>query len=190
VSALAPAEITRILETLSDGDHTAAAELLPLVYSELRMLAGGYLRGERSGHTLQPTALVHEAYLKIISGKHEEWKDRTHFFRVAAASMRHILVNYARDRKRLKRGGDYKRIPLDDALVMFEDSTHDMVSLDDCLTKLSEFDRRMGQVVELRYFGGLTTEETAEILNISKRTVEKDWNVAKLWLMREMDGSS
>jgi RNA polymerase sigma factor (TIGR02999 family) len=187
VTALAPSDITRILASLSDGDRAAAAELLPLVYDELRTLADRYMRDERSDHTLQATALVHEAYLKIVGGEPAKWEDRSHFFRVAAAVMRYILVNHARDRRRIKRGGDRRKLPLDEAVAMFEGSALDLVALDEALVKLASFDSRMSRVVELRFFAGLTVQEVAEVLDVSPRTVESDWSTARLWLMRELD---
>lgn len=186
MSALAPSEITQILATISDGDRSAAAKLLPMVYDELRDLAAAYFKKQRTGHTLQPTALVHEAFLRVVSAEGQEWKDRAHFFRVAAAAMRHILVNYARDRAREKRGGNWQRVPLDDAVALFEESAQDLVALDECLTRLSEFDYRTAQVVELRFFGGMSVTEAAEVLGIAERTVEKDWQAARLWLAREL----
>lgn len=187
MSALAPSDITLILATLSDGDSSAAAELLPVVYEELRGLAAGYFKTQRTGHTLQPTALVHEAFLRVVRAEGKEWKDRAHFFRVAAAAMRHILVNYARDHAREKRGGNWQRVPFDDMVGIFEDSAHDLVALDENLSRLSELDRRMAQVVELRFFGGMSVTEAAEVLGVSERTIKKDWNSAKLWLLREMN---
>ena len=186
MNTLAPSEITRMLATLSDGDHAAAAELLPLVYDELRLLAGGLLDGQRLGHTLQATALVHEAYLRLAHDGHRKWEDRTHFFRVAAVAMRHILVNHARDKARQKRGGASKRVPLDDAIAVFQENAKDLVLLDDCLTHLASFDPRSARVIELRFFGGLTVVDTADVLGVSERTVEKDWQAARLWLSREM----
>lgn len=187
MATLRTSEITRLLETLSDGDRAAAAELLPLVYDELRGLAGGLMHAQRAGHTLQPTALVHEAYLRLAGDADRKWSDRKHFFRVAAVAMRHLLVKHARDRARLKRGGHYERVPLDDAVAVVEESGVDVVSLDECLTRLASFDSRMARVVELRFFGGLSVSETAEALGVSDRTVEQDWQTARLWLAREMD---
>lgn len=186
MATLVPSEITRILATLSDGDRATAAELLPLVYDELRLLAGGLMQAQGPGHTLQPTALVHEAYLRLTNGRQERWVDRAHFFRVAAVAMRHLLVNHARDRARLKRGGGFRRVPLDDAIAVFEESAGDMLSLDHCLERLADLDKRMARVVELRFFAGLSIAETAEVLGVSDRTVEKDWQTARLWLSREM----
>jgi len=186
MTTLAPSDITLILSSLKENDRSAAAELLPLVYDELRSLANGYLRKERSDHTLQATALVHEAYLKLVNGEPAKWENRAHFFRVGAAVMRHILVNHARARGRLKRGGDRKRVPLDDALAVFEDSSIDLIGLDEALTRLALFDERLARVVELRFFAGLSNEETGEVLGISSRSVQADWQMAKLWLLREV----
>lgn len=186
MTALAPSEVTRILATLSDGDRAAAAELLPVVYGELRALADRQLRKERIDHTLQATALVHEAYLRLVKGEPVTWENRGHFFRVAAAVMRHILVNHARDRGRLKRGGGRQKVPLDDAVAVFEERALDLVALDEALTRLAGYDVRPSRVVELRFFGGLTVDETAEVLGVSPRTVEGDWSTAKLWLLREI----
>jgi len=187
MATLATSEITRLLESLSDGDRAAAVELLPLVYDELRGLAGGLMQAQKAGHTLQPTALVHEAYLRLAGNNDRKWSDRTHFFRVAAVAMRHLLVQHARNRGRLKRGGDWRRVPLDDAVAMVEENTGDLVALDECLTRFAAFDHRAARVVELRFFGGLSVAETAETLDLSDRTVEKDWQAARLWLSREMD---
>jgi len=189
MATLATSEITRLLESLSDGDRAAAVELLPLVYDELRGLAGGLMQAQRVNHTLQPTALVHEAYLRLAGNGERKWSDRTHFFRVAAVAMRHLLVQHARDRRRLKRGGEWRRVPLDEAVALVEENAGDLVAMDECLTRLSHFDRRAARVVELRFFGGLSVAETAETLAVSDRTVEKDWQTARLWLSREMDAS-
>ena len=180
-------DITRILDSLTDGDHSAARELLPVVYSQLRSIANIYLNNERPGHTLQATALVHEAYLKITEGKPQEWDGRSHFFRVAAAIMRHILIDHARNKGRLKRGGDRKKLPLDEAIVAFEERAIDLVAMDEALKELSQFAQRPSRVVELRFFGGLSVEETAEVLGVSDRTVKSDWATAKAWLLRAMD---
>lgn len=186
MSTLAPTEITQLLSTLSDVDRSAAGELLPLVYDELRSLAGCHLEKERNDHTLQPTALVHEAYLRLLQANGQKWKDRAHFYRLASAVMRHILVDYARERKRLKRGGNLQKLPLDEAVAIFEERATDLVALDEALAKLAQTDDRLARVVELRFFGGLTVAEAAEALEISERSVESDWSMAKLWLLREL----
>ncbi len=186
---LSEPDVTRILDSLTDGDRSAARDLLPVVYSQLRSLANIYLNNERPDHTLQATALVHEAYLKITESKPQEWDGRSHFFRVAAAVMRHILIDHARNKGRLKRGGDRKKLPLDEAIIAFEDRAIDLVALDEALTELSRLDQRPSRVVELRFFGGLTVEETAEVLGVTDRTVKSDWATAKAWLLRTMDKS-
>lgn len=185
VSVLAAVEVTRILATLSDGDRSSAAELLPLVYSELHGLADRFMRGEPGDHTLQATAVVHEAYLRLVQGQPKQWNDRAHFFRVAAVAMRHILVDHARGKRRAKRDGGV-RMPLDEAAALFEERALDLVALDEALEKLTALDNRKARVVELRFFAGLSVEETAETLEISPRTVKSDWNFAKLWLLREI----
>jgi RNA polymerase sigma factor (TIGR02999 family) len=186
VSALASGDITRILATLSDGDRSSAAELLPLVYHELRSLADRFMRGEPSDHTLQATAVVHEAYLRLVRGEPKKWNNRAHFFRVAAGVMRHILVDHARGRGRVKRGGNGVMLPLDEAVALFEERALDLVALDEALEKLAALDKRKARVVELRFFAGLGVEETAETLEISPRAVKSDWQFAKLWLLREI----
>ena len=169
MSRLAANDITQLLSTLSDADRSAAGELLPLVYDELRSLAGRHLHKERNDHTLQATALVHEAYLRLLQANGQKWMDRAHFYRLASAVMRHILVDYARERKRLKRGGDWQRLPLDEALAFFEERSTDLVALDEALASLAQTDERLARVVELRFFGGLTVAEAAEALGISER---------------------
>lgn len=159
--------------------------LLPEVYDELRRLAGSYLRRERSNHTLQPTALVHEAYERLADQPNRGWEGRSHFFAVSALAMRRVLVDHARKHRRLKRGGDWQRVTIEPASPLFGDrglEAEDMIALDAALKRLAELDARQAKVVELRYFGGLTTEATAEYLGVSKRTVEGDWTHARLWL--------
>jgi RNA polymerase sigma factor (TIGR02999 family) len=160
---------------------------LPVVYAELRRQASGYLRRERAGHTLQTTALIHETYLKLIDQRAVNWQNRAHFYGIAAQAMRRILVDYARGRHREKRGGIVENLPLDAAtLVSSGEKSIDLIALDEALKRLAEFDERQAQIVELRYFSGLTIEETAEILHLSPATVKSDWNVAKAWLRREI----
>ena len=160
---------------------------MPVVYAELRRQASGYLRRERAGHTLQTTALIHETYLKLIDQRAVNWQNRAHFYGIAAQAMRRILVDYARGRHREKRGGIVENLPLEAAaLVSSGEKSVDLVALDEALERLAEFDRRQAQIVELRYFSGLTIEETAEILHLSPATVKSDWNVAKAWLRREI----
>ena len=175
--------ITRMLKDWSGGNREALDELLPYVYDELHRQAARYLRRERSDHTLQPTALIHEAYLKLIDQNQVEWQNRAHFFGVAAQAMRRILVDYARTRKREKRGGDDIKLQLDEAIATpAKEKSIDLVALDEALDRLAKFDERQARVVELRYFSGMTEEETAEVLGISPATVRRDWNMAKAWL--------
>ncbi len=186
MSTPAPADITRILATLSNGDRAASAELLPVIYGELRRLADRCMRDERSDHTLQPTALVHETYLRLFRGEPQQWNDRGHFFRVAAAVMRHILVDHARACGRKKRGGGQGSLPLDESLAVFEERGVDLIALDEAMTALAAQDKRKAGVVELRFFAGLGVEDTAKALGVSVRTVKSDWSFAKLWLLRKM----
>lgn len=161
---------------------------MELVYPELRRLAHVYLRAERAGHTLQTTALVHEAYLRLAPQTRAQWKGRKHFFRVAAEAMRRILVNHARDRGRIKRGGELQRVPIPDIEGGFEVERWDWVAIDEALRRLAEHDARKAEVVQLRFFGGFTLEETADSLGISLAQVKRDWTFAKAWLHRELDG--
>ncbi len=180
-------EITRMLQEWSGGKQEALDALLPFVYEELRRQASRYLRRERAGHTLQTTALIHEAYLKLIDQRAVNWQNRAHFFGIAAQAMRRILVDYARGRHRAKRGGIGEDLPLEEAaLVVSGERNIDLVALDEALTRLAEFDKRQARIVELRYFSGLSIEETAEVLRISPATVKSDWNVAKAWLRHEI----
>ena len=183
-----PEEVTQILQEVSGGDREAPARLMPLVYDELRRLADHYLRQERPDHTLQPTALVHEAYLRLVDQTRVDWQNRAHFFGVAAQLMRRILVDYARRHQTSKRGGLRQKLTLDEAVDYSQTRDVDLVRLDDALTALAQFDTRQSQIVELRFFGGLTIEETAEALGISPATVKVDWNMAKAWLRREIGG--
>lgn len=181
-----PRDVTTLLRRFSAGDADAAGELIPLLYRELRRMAGHYLRQERRGHTLQPTALVHEAYLRLIDQRDVQWQNRKHFFGVAAQLMRRILVDYARSRHAAKRGGAMARVSLDQAIILSREATGDMLLLHDTLTRLAEIDREQARVVELRVFGGLTVEETSELLGVSPATVKRDWSMAKAWLTREL----
>jgi len=181
-------EITQLLLAWSDGDQAALEKLTPLVYAELRRLAKGYMFGERTGHTLQTTALINEAYLRLIDWKNVRWQSRAHFFGIAAQVMRRILVDFARSRNYAKRGGGARQVPLDDAINVYEDPSAELIALDDALKSLAEIDRRKSQVVELKFFGGLSAEETAEALKVSQRTVEREWNLARAWLYRELRG--
>ena len=180
-------EITRMLQEWSGGKQEALDALLPLVYAELHRQASRYLRRERRDHTLQTTALIHEAYLKLIDQREVNWQNRAHFFGIAAQAMRRILVDYAKARHRAKRGGIGEDLPLEAAaLAVSEERNIDLVALDEALTRLAGFDERQARIVELRYFSGLSIEETAEVLRISPATVKSDWNVAKAWLRHEI----
>ena len=180
-------EITAMLHDWSDGDQEALNSLLPLVYEELRRQAARFLRRERIGHTLQTTALVHEAYLKLIDQRDVNWQNRAHFFGIAAQAMRRILVDYAKARHREKRGGANENLPLEAVtLAVSNEKSIDLEALDEALTRLSKIDERQMRIVELRYFGGLNIEETAEVLHISPATVKSDWKWAKAWLYQEM----
>ena len=181
-------EVTRLLQDWSGGDAGAAERLMPLVYEELRRLARSYLRRERSDHTLQPTALVNEAYLKLVDQSRVSWQDRHHFFGIAAQMMRRVLVDHARSHAAEKRGGGLGKVSLDDANVPTGERASELIELDDALQKLAEVFPRKGQVVELRFFGGFSVDETAAILDISDKTVMREWDSAKLWLYRQMDG--
>ena len=179
-------DATELLVAWSNGDESAFDKLVPLVYQELRALAKRYMRRERPDHTLQATALVNEAYTRLIDVNRIQWQNRTHFLAVAAQTMRRILVEFARQRHRQKRGGDAMRVTIDDAIDIAQDSSADLVALNDALSALATFDPRMSQIVELRFFGGLTVQETADVLNVSPETVMRDWKTAKAWLLREI----
>lgn len=178
--------ITRLLLDWRNGDQTAFDRLMPLVYEELRRMANHYMRNERRGHTLQTSALVNEAYLRLVDHENIEWQNRAHFFGVAAQAMRRILVDYARSRNYQKRGGGAQQVSLDEAMTLAGDRAAELIALDDALRELAKMDERKSRVVELRYFGGLSQEETAEALGVSIPTVTRDWNTAKAWLMREI----
>ena len=180
---------TALLLAWNRGEPDALEALLPLVYEELRRLAAHYMKGERSGHTLQATALVNEAYLRFIDAQHVRWQNRAHFVAMAARLMRRVLVDSARARGYQKRGGGASMLSLDDALVVSTEPGHDLVALDDALTALAAVDSRKSQVVEMRFFGGLSLDETAEALHVSRDTVKRDWKIAKLWLLRELGGA-
>lgn len=182
--------ITELLAEWSNGDQTALEQLTPLVYQELHKLAHAYLNRERSGHTLQPTALIHEAYLRLIDQNIEHWQNRAHFYGVAARLMRQILVEHARSRGAEKRGGGAINLALDEALDYSQDQAAELVALDDALTSLAEFDERKCRVIELRYFGGLSVEEAAEVLGISVPTVVRDQRMAQAWLHRELSADT
>lgn len=181
-------QITQMLLAWSNGDQAALESLMPLVYDELRKVAARHLRGQRPGHTLQTTALVNEAYLRLIDASQVRWQNRAHFFAVSAQLMRRILVDFARSRNYQKRGGGAERVSLDEAMAVAPERGADLLALDEALTRLQSLNPRQAQVVELRYFGGLSEEETAEALKISVRTVRRDWNFARAWLHRELTG--
>jgi RNA polymerase sigma-70 factor, ECF subfamily len=184
---------SRLLSRLSAGDETAVSRLMPLVYDELRRIAASYLRRERPGQTLQATALVHEAYVRLIGEKAHNWQNRTHFLAIAALSMRQILVQRARARNAAKRGGDPERITIDQQLLAAPESGADridLLALDAALDRLSALNERQARIVELRYFGGLGVEEAAEALGISPATVKRDWTLARAWLKRELQGGT
>ncbi len=181
-----PRDVTAILLSWSEGDPDAPARLMPFVYDELRRLARGYLQRERADHTLQPTALVNEAYLRIVDQTRVSWQNRAQFFGLAAQLMRHILVDHARARAAQKRGGAERKLSLDEAWMAPEERAMELVRLDEALRDLAEMDERKSRVVEMRFFGGLTTEETAAALGVSEKTVMRDWRIAKLWLHREL----
>ena len=177
---------TELLRAWNDGDGSALDKLIPLVYDELYRLARRYMRQERPDHTLQATSLVNEAYLRLIDVNRIEWRNRSHFLALAAQMMRRILVEFARNRHRQKRGGGAVQVSLDDVQELPDSKEYDFIALNNALSRLATFDPRMSQVVELRFFGGLTVDETADVLNISPETVLRDWKTAKAWLLREI----
>ncbi len=179
-------EITRLLQAWSEGDKSALERLVPLVYEELHRLAHHFMARERPGHTLQTGALLNEAYLRLIDSAQPSWQNRAHFFAVSAQAMRRILVDWARSRQALKRGGEARPLELEEALVVGDARAADFVALDDALKALAALDPRKKEVVELRFFGGLSVEETAEVLKVSPETVMRDWKFAKGWLRREL----
>jgi RNA polymerase sigma factor (TIGR02999 family) len=181
-----PDDVTQLLEHWSHGDRHALERLMPLVYGELHRLAQRYLRRERSDHTLQSTALVHEAYLRMVDQKNVRWQNRAHFFGVAAQSIRHILVDHARSHLAAKRGAGAAKLSLDEAIGVPEKREVDLLALDRALEGLAALDPQQGRIVELRFFGGLSIEETAEVLHISPATVKRDWVMAKAWLYQEL----
>ncbi len=178
--------VTLLLNQWSDGNDAALDELMPLVYGELRTMAKRYMSGQNKGHTFQTTELIHEAYLKLAGGEKQEWKNRSHFLGVAALAMRHILVNYAISKQSQKRGGDRQKVTLNDDSVVSMERSDEIVALDEALKSLEILDQRKSRVVELRYFGGMSIEETASVLKVSQQTVQRDWRFAKSWLMREL----
>ena len=179
-------DISQLLRAWSDGDQLALDELTPIVYAELRRLAHRYMRGERPDHDLQTSALVNEAYIRLVDYKRMQWQNRAHFFAIAAQLMRRILIDRARKRYNSKRGGDVRKVSLDQAAIVSTGRSSDLVALDEALTDLEAIDQRKSKVVELRFFGGLNIEETAEVMSISPATVQREWSMAKAWLYREI----
>ena len=187
---LRPLDITALLDDWGRGDRRALDELLPLVYAELRQIAARQLRGERDGHSLQPTALVHEAYLRLVDQRHADWRGRAHFFGVAAQVMRRVLVDHARRHLAGKRGEGIRPVPIDEAIDTPAVQEIPILDLDAALDRLSQLDAGLAQIVELRAFGGLTIEEAADVLNVSPSTAKREWRTAKAWLTRELGGSA
>lgn len=183
-------QITILLTDWSKGDELALEQLMPLVYDELRRMAKNYMRSQPSGHTFQTTELIHEAYVKLAKQDGHNWQNRAHFFGVAAQAMRHILVDYARSKKRDKRGGWQERVTLADSMAVSDIRSDQIVALDDALTTLTSLDPRKGRVVELKFFGGLTIEEIAEVLKISADSVKRDWRFSRTWLLRELTATA
>jgi RNA polymerase sigma-70 factor (ECF subfamily) len=188
MTTLSQQDVTELLLEWQQGDKCALDKLTPLVYDELRRIAHRYVQRERDGHTLQTTALVNEAYVRLVGGQRIEWQNRAHFFAVTAQVMRHILIDHARRRQYAKHGGEAQRVSFDDASVMSPERAAELVALDEALDELARLDARKGCVVELRYFGGLSLEETADVLEISVMTVRRDWRAAKAWLYRALGG--
>lgn len=182
-------EVTRLLRELDGGDPRVADRLIPLVYEELRRLAASYMADERPDHTLQPTALVHEAYLRLVDQRSVRWRSRTHFLAIAATAMRRLLIDHARRHRAEKRGGG-RRVTLSEGIAGGEAADLDVLALEEALTRLAEIDGRQAHVIELRFFGGLRVEEAAEVLGISPATVKRDWQHARAWLRRELDAGS
>lgn len=185
-TTLSTDDVTGLLHDWQQGDRAALDKLTPLVYDELRRIAHRYMQGERNGHTLQTTALVNEAYVRLAGGRNIEWQNRAHFYAVTAQVMRRVLVDHARRRRYAKRGGDAQQVSLDEAVLMSPQRATELVALDEALAELARLDERKGRVVELRYFGGLSLEETAEVLAVSVMTVRRDWRAAKAWLYRSL----
>ena len=186
IAPIPSAPATQLLIDWSSGNREAAAGLMPLVYDELRRLARGYLQRERADHTLQPTGLVHEAYLRLVDQKTTTWQNRAHFFGVAAQLMRRILVDHARRHRTGKRGGEWTKVEFDEALAPSASRTLDVIALDDALHDLAKLNPQHSQIVELRFFGGMTIEEVAEVLDVSPRTVQREWRMARAWLRRQI----
>ncbi|MBT8402132.1 MAG: sigma-70 family RNA polymerase sigma factor [Rhodothermia bacterium] len=181
-----PPDVTQLLISATDGNREAFEHLMPIVYDELHRIAHAHMRRERSGHTLNTTALVHEAYLKLVDLNRIRWQNRAHFFAMSSRTMRRILVNYAHQHRAQKRGGNLQKVTLDEALVASERWSGDVIALDEALTRLSKLNERHGKVVECRFFAGMNIEETAEALGVSVATVKRDWSLARAWLNREL----
>jgi len=188
--SLGPGETTRLLSQWRAGDQAAFDRLLPIVYDELRRLASSYMRSERPDHLLQTTALVHEAYLRLVDQPETSGETRSHFFALAAQVMRHVLVDYARARSRAKRGGGVPPLPLEDVAVISPERADELVAVNEALESLMAFDQRKGRIFELRHFGGMSVEEAAQVLQVSPATVARDWRMAKAWLRRAIDSGS
>jgi len=182
------AKITELLLAWGEGDEAALEQLIPLVYQELHRLARHYMRQEQPGHILETTALINEAYLRLVDGNRVHWQNRSHFYALCARAMRRILIDHAKSRRRAKRGGGAHEVSLDEVASLAQDRAAELVLLDEALKRLETFDKRKSQVVELRFFGGLSIEETAEVMKISTISVSRDWSTAKAWLHREMSG--
>ncbi len=180
-------DVTELLIEWSNGDKAALDKLMPLIHEELRRLAHHYMSHERPGHTLQTTALVNEAYLRLVSRKGVHWQNRAHFFAIAATLMRSILVDHARSHAYAKRGGDARKITIDEAMIVSQERAAEVVALDDVLKQLANFDPQQSRIVELRFFGGLTIDETAEVLGLSPATIKREWSTARAWLYRELN---
>jgi RNA polymerase sigma factor (TIGR02999 family) len=189
-SIMAAGSVTGLLVAWGQGDEVALERLIPMVERELHRIAKRCMAGERAGHSLQATALVNEAYLRLVDVQHVNWQDRTHFLAMSARLMRRILVDWARSKRYQKRGGGALKVTLDDAMAVTDEREHDLVALDEAMQALAVFDERKSKVIELRFFGGLSVEETASLLNVSVDTVMRDWKLAKAWLLREMRGGS
>jgi RNA polymerase sigma factor (TIGR02999 family) len=185
-----PKDVTVLLQAWSKGDKAALDELAPMIYTELQRLARRYMAREQSGHTLETGALLNEAFLRLVHWKTAQWENRSHFFGLAAQIMRRVLVDHARSRSFQKRGGKARAVSLDEAVIVSPERSPDLVELDEALQRLAAFDPRKSQVVELRFFGGLSNEEAAEVLGVSPFTIIRDWNLAKAWLSRELSGES
>jgi RNA polymerase sigma factor (TIGR02999 family) len=184
-----PIEITQLLQKCGEGDELAIEQLMPLVYDQLHKMAKKFMSGQRSDQTLQTTALIHEAYLKLVGKEKQTWKNRAHFFNIAAQSMRHILIDYLRKRQFPKHGGEIQKIDPEKAILVSEERAVGLVELDEVLIRLAEYDERKSRVVELKYFGGLSNKEIAEVLKVTTKTVTRDWQFARSWLLRELSNN-